>query len=112
MPLMDWQRESALALSACPPAIAEKAGVYVLEAAGYVQARESQNGFTAIVQHSAPGAQEPQCMDAERTRTLLPRMLKVAELRAQGRSPDEIRRASLSCATPAAALPRQRWRTP
>lgn len=91
-PLMDRQREVALALSACPAAIAEKAGVYVLGAAGYVQARESQNGFTAIVQHSVPGAQEPQCMDAEGARTLLPRMLKVAELRAQGKSPDEIRR--------------------
>jgi hypothetical protein len=92
IPLMDRQREIALALSACPAAIAEKAGVYVLEAAGYVQARESQNGFTAIVQHSVPGAQEPQCMDAEGARTLLPRMLKVAELRAQGKSAEEIRR--------------------
>jgi hypothetical protein len=31
-------------------------------------------------------------MDAEGTRTLLPRMLKVAELRAQGKSPEEIKR--------------------
>src|SRR5215472_5935365 len=31
-------------------------------------------------------------MDAEGTRTLLPRMLKIAELRAQGKSPDEIKR--------------------
>jgi hypothetical protein len=92
IPLIDRQREIALALSACPAAIAEKAGVYVLEAAGYVQAQESRNGFTAIVQHSVPGAQEPQCMDAEGARTLLPRMLKVAELRAQGKSSDEIRR--------------------
>lgn len=92
VPLMDRQREIALALSACPAAIAEKAGVYVLEAAGYVQAQESRNGFTAIVQHSVPGAQEPQCMDAEGARTLLPSMLKVAELRAQGKSSDEIRR--------------------
>ena len=30
-------------------------------------------------------------MDAEGTRTLLPRMLKVAELRAEGKSADEIR---------------------
>lgn len=91
-PLMERQREVALALSACPAAIAEKAGVYVLEAAGYVRVRDSQNGFIAIVQHSVPGAQEPQCMDAEGARTLLPRMLKIAELRAQGKSPDEIKR--------------------
>ena len=31
-------------------------------------------------------------MDAEGTRTFLPRYLKVAELRAQGKSPEEIRR--------------------
>jgi hypothetical protein len=31
-------------------------------------------------------------MDAEGTRTLLPRILKVAELRAQGKSPEEVKR--------------------
>jgi hypothetical protein len=92
IPLMDRQREIALALSSCPSALAAKAGVYVLEAPGYVTVRESQNGFTAIVQHSVPGAQEPQCMDAEGARTILPRILKVAQLRAQGKSPEEIRR--------------------
>src|SRR5262249_36227268 len=32
----------------------------------------SENGFSAIVQHSLPTAQEPRCMDAEGTRTHLP----------------------------------------
>jgi hypothetical protein len=91
-PLMDRQREIALALSSCPTTLADKAGVYVLEASGYAKVRETQNGFTAIVQHSVPGAQEPQCMDAEGTRTILPRILRVAEWRAQGKSADEIRR--------------------
>jgi hypothetical protein len=90
--LMDREREIALALSACPAFVAPKAGVYVLEKSGYVKARDSQNGFTAIVQHSVPSAQEPRCMDAEGTRTHLPRILKVAELRAQGVSRDEIQR--------------------
>jgi hypothetical protein len=88
---MDRQKETALALSACPPAVASKAAVYVLDKSGYVKVRESQNGFTAIVQHSIPTSQEPQCMDAEGTRTLLPRYLKVAELRARGKSPEEIK---------------------
>jgi hypothetical protein len=92
IPFTDRQREITLALSACPSTLAEKAGVYVLEASGYVKVRESQNGFTAIVQHSVPGAQEPQCMDAEGARTILPRIVKVAELRAEGRTPEEIRR--------------------
>jgi hypothetical protein len=89
---MDREKEIALALSSCPASIANKAAVYVLEKSGYVKVRESQNGFTAIVQHALPNSQDPQCMDAEGTRTFLPRYLKVAELRAQGKSPEEIRR--------------------
>lgn len=89
--LMDRQKEITLALSACPSSLADKAGVYVLEGSGYVKVRDSQNGFTAIVQHALPISQDPQCMDAEGTRTLLPRYLKVAELRAQGKTPDEIK---------------------
>ena len=91
-PLMERQKEIDLALSACPPSVVSKAAVYVLDRFGYVKVRESENGFTAIVQHSLPTSQEPQCIDAEGTRTLLPRVLKVAELRAQGKSPDEIKR--------------------
>ena len=90
--LMDRQREIALALSACPVFVADKAAVYVLEKSGYVKVRDSQNGFTAIVQHSVPTAQEPRCMDAQGTRTHLPRIVKVAELRAQGKSREEIQR--------------------
>lgn len=90
--LIDREKEIALALSACPKSVASKAAVYVLEKSGYVKIRDSQNGFTAIVQHSLPTSQEPQCMDAEGTRTFLPRILKVAELRAGGKSPEEIKR--------------------
>jgi hypothetical protein len=68
-PLMDRDNEIALALSACPVGIAPKAAVYVLGQSGYVKVRDSQNGFTAIVQHSLLTSQEPQCMDAEGTRT-------------------------------------------
>jgi hypothetical protein len=89
-PLMDRSKEIALALSACPATVVGKAAVYVLQESGYVKVRESQNGFSAIVQHSSPEAQEPRCMDAEGTRTHLPRILKIAELRAQGKSTVEI----------------------
>ena len=91
-PLMERQKEIALALSACPPPVASKAAVYVLEKPGYVKVRDSQNGFTAIVQHALPNSQDPQCMDAEGTRTFLPRYLKIAELRARGKSREEINR--------------------
>ena len=36
-PVMDRQREIALALSACPASVATKAAVYVLEGAGYIK---------------------------------------------------------------------------
>jgi hypothetical protein len=91
-PTMERQKEIALALSACPASASSKAGVYVLGESGYIKARDSQNGFTAIVEHGLPTSQEPQCMDAEATRTHLPRILKVAELRAQGKSREEIKR--------------------
>ena len=90
--LMDRQKEIALALSACPPSVASKAAVYVLDKSGYIKVQDSHNGFTAIVQHSLPTSQEPRCMDGEGTRTHLPRILKVAELRAQGKSRKEIKR--------------------
>jgi hypothetical protein len=90
-PLMERDKEMALALSACPRSVADKAGVYILEKSGYVRVRESQNGFTAIVGHTLPNAVEPQCMNAEATRTHLPITLKLAELRAQGKSSEEIR---------------------
>jgi hypothetical protein len=90
--LLDQPKEIALALSACPASAADKAAVYVLGKSGYVKVRDSQNGFTAIVQHSLPTSQEPRCMDAEGTRTHLPRLLKVAEWRAEGKSREDINR--------------------
>jgi hypothetical protein len=90
-PLMDRQKEIALALSACPPSVAGKAAVYVLEKSGYVKVRESENGFTAIVGHALPASVDPQCMNVEGARTHLPPILKIAELRAQGKSSEEIK---------------------
>ena len=91
-PPMERQKEIALALSACPASVAGKAGVYVLEKSGYVKVRESENGFIAIVGHALPNSVDPQCMNAEGARTHLPPILKIAELRAQGKSAEEIKR--------------------
>ena len=57
-----------------------------------MKVQDGENGFTAMVAHTFPTSQEPICMDAEGTRTHLPRVMKVAELRAQGKSPEEIKR--------------------
>jgi hypothetical protein len=85
--------EIALAISAAPPAVASKAGVYVLDKGGYVEARKSQNGFVCIVEHRIVKAVEPQCLDAEGVKTFLPRILMVGEMRAHGKPEIEIRDA-------------------
>jgi hypothetical protein len=91
-PPIDRQREIALALSACPSALASGAAVYVLDKTGYVKVRDSENGFTALIQHSTPAMNEPQCLDREGSSTYLQRYLKVAEWRSQRRTPQEIRK--------------------
>lgn len=80
-------------MSAGPDEVAEGAAVYVLEKSGYVKIRDSKNGFTCIVERSAPNTFEPQCMDAEGSETILPRILFAAEQRAQGKSEEQIEAA-------------------
>ena len=74
-----------------PPAVAAKAGVYVLGKVGYVKVRDSANGFVCIVEHRVPSAVEPQCLDAEGVKTFLPKLELVASLRAKGTPEAEIR---------------------
>jgi hypothetical protein len=88
--LLPREREVGAALAAGPKAIAAGAGVYALEADGYVLVRESENGFHCIVERSFPGAFEPQCLDEEGSRTLLPGILLEGELRMRGASDAEI----------------------
>jgi hypothetical protein len=88
--LLPREREVAAALSAGPKAIAAEAGVYVLEANGYVLARESKNGFHCLVQRSFPGAFEPECLDAEGSATILREILLENELRMAGASDAEV----------------------
>ncbi len=82
--------EIALALSAGPAHFSSEAGVYVLEVHGYTKLRESRNGFHCIVERSEPGALEPQCLDAEGSETMLPRILMAARLRAEGKTAAEV----------------------
>ena len=89
-PLMERDKEIALALSSCPTFLRDKAAIYVLEKSGYVKIRESGNGFTAIVRHVRPNSQQPQCLDADAEQTFLRQILKEAELRAQGKTQQEI----------------------
>jgi hypothetical protein len=89
----DRDKEIALALEAGPATVTAKAGVWVHDKTGYVQARESQNGFVCVVDHRIPQAVEPQCLDAEGVKTFLPKLQLVASLRAKGTAEPDIRKA-------------------
>ncbi len=89
--LLPREREVALALSAAPEHLREGATVYVLERTGYVKVREGSNGFSCLVVRDHPQELAPICHDPEGSRTVVPRLLRAAELRAQGRSEEEIR---------------------
>ena len=92
-PLLKRDREIALAESAGPAEVARHAAIYVLGKTGYVKARDGENGFTCLVVRDTPLDIAPVCHDPEGTRTVVPRLLAEAKLRAEGKTEDEILRA-------------------
>src|SRR5271165_2296183 len=92
---MPRDQQITLAESAAPAAVSSKATVYVLGPKGYEKAREGANGFSCFVsRHFVKPAEtsiEPQCFDAEGSRTLLPVYLHGEELRTNGKSEAEIK---------------------
>lgn len=87
-------RQMQLALSAAPPEIAGKATVYILGPKGYEKAREGSNGVSCVVERTFKGTVQtsvgPMCYDAEGSRTLLQVILFREEMRAQGKSEEQI----------------------
>src|SRR5215475_8584478 len=71
---MPREQQIVLAESAAPAEVSSKATVYVLGPKGYEKAREGTNGFSCLVsRHFVKPAEttiEPQCFDAEGSRTL------------------------------------------
>ncbi len=92
---MPRDQQIALAESAAPAEVSSKATVYVLGPKGYEKAREGTNGFSCFVgRHFVKPAEttiEPQCFDAEGSRTLLLVYMHGEELRTNGKSEDEIK---------------------
>jgi hypothetical protein len=82
-----------LAESAAPPEITSKATVYLLERTGYVKVREGTNGFSCFVDRQTPLNLEPTCFDAEGSATTLPTRIFAEELRAQGKTEEQINAA-------------------
>jgi hypothetical protein len=97
---MPRDQQITLAESAAPAEVSSKATVYVLGPKGYEKAREGTNGFSCFVgRHFVKPAEttqpettiEPQCFDAEGSRTLLLVYLHGEELRTNGKSEAEIK---------------------
>src|SRR3984957_9375043 len=92
---MPRDQQIALAESAAPSEVSSKATVYVLGPKGYEKAREGTNGFSCFVgRHFVKPAEttiEPQCFDAEGSRTLLVVYMHGEELRTNGKSEAEIK---------------------
>jgi hypothetical protein len=92
---MPRQQQIALAESAAPAGVSSHATIYFLGPKGYEKAREGTNGFSCMVgRHFVKPTEttiEPQCFDAEGSRTLLPVYLHGEELRTRGKSEAEIK---------------------
>lgn len=90
-PLLARAREIALARSAAPPEVSDRATVLTLvRGEGFVVAEPGTNGVTCLVDRSWPNALEPHCFDPEGSRTILPVHAREMELREQGLSKEAI----------------------
>jgi hypothetical protein len=88
------ERQIELALSAAPTVVSSKATVYILGPQGYEKAREGTNGISCFIWRSFRETMQvsaaPACFDAEGSRTLMVTAMRREELRAQGKSKEEI----------------------
>ncbi len=92
-PLMDEDREVAIALSAAPQHISADASVLVLRrGVGFIPVRDGTNGFTCMVDRYWAQALEPVCFNREAAESIMPPLLRRNELRERGLSLDEIDR--------------------
>jgi hypothetical protein len=82
--------EERLALAAAPEHLRAGAGLWLLGKTGYQPARESENGFTCLVNRDDPHSIKPVCFDKEGTQTIVPKILAVGAWLMQGLSGEEI----------------------
>lgn len=90
------QLEIKLALAAGPEHIRTEASVYIFGKSGYEKVRDGKNGFTCFVNRdgyqNGEHALRPTCWDREGSATIVPVMLRVGELIAQGKSAVDIKK--------------------
>jgi len=89
------EQQMEMAVSAAPSEVSSKATVYILGSKGYEKVRDGTNGFSCLIERSFKGTTQtssaPACFDAEGSRTLMVAYLRREELRAAGKSEDEIK---------------------
>jgi hypothetical protein len=96
---MPAKLETQFALSAVPPALRERASVYLLDPKqGYSLSKQGTSGISCIVQRTEWEMADyrndiyyPVCYDAAGTKTYLRSIMDAAALRAQGLSPAELK---------------------
>ena len=96
---MPARLETQFALSAAPPALRDRASVYLLDPnKGYALSKQGTSGVTCIVQRTEWEMADyrndiywPVCFDAAGTKTYLKAAMDAAALRAQGMSPTALR---------------------
>ena len=88
------EQEIELALSAGPEHLRGDATVYAFGTKGYEKIRSGKNGFTCMVNRDGnqkgDNDLKPTCWDAEGSAKIVPVMLRVGELIAQGKTAAEI----------------------
>ncbi len=92
--LLPPELELDLALAAAPAHLRSAASVYIFGTTGYQQVRSGTNGLTCLVNrdgHQHGGNElRPTCWDAEGSATIVPVMLRVGEMIAQGATAESI----------------------
>lgn len=81
-----------IARSAAPEEVSDHANIYTLERKGYQLAVEGYNGFSCLIEREKPNTMEPECYDAEGSRTTLKVRLFVEQQRANHAREEETER--------------------
>ena len=82
--------ETALALSAAPKHLWDRAGVFVLGSTGYERVKDSENGYECVVERNHADSVIPLCFDVQSSDANLAATLEKGKLLRQGRSFEQI----------------------
>jgi hypothetical protein len=82
-----------LARSAAPKEVSDKADIYVLGKGGYELAEKGSNGFSCAIEREKLDSMEPECYDAEGSKTTFKARQFAEQERAQGVSEEKIEEA-------------------